>query len=135
MDYKSQFVYSLDNVGIKYTVLDDISVRISYSGDNADSIDVIVSFDQGGDGIVNLGCWSFGRVQADKRAAMLEACNALNTKFRWVKFYIDGDSDLAVSSDAVVDIETVGEECIQLVRRMVNIYDDAYPVLMKAMWA
>ena len=65
---------------------------------------------------------------------MLEECNSLNGEYRWVKFYIDGDGDIAVSMDAVVDIDTVGAECIQLVNRMVNIYDDAYPRLMRAIW-
>ena len=42
---------------------------------------------------------------------------------------------IATSLDAVIDIDTVGPEVIQLVSRMVSIYDGAYPTLMKATWA
>ena len=94
-----------------------------------------VIFDKDGEGLVALRCWSFGKVPEGKRGALLEACNKLNSDYRWVKFYIDDDGDIATSLDAVIDIDTVGPEVIQLVSRMVSIYDGAYPTLMKATWA
>ena len=59
----------------------------------------------------------------------------MNAQYRWVKFYIDGDQDIACQSDALVDIESVGSECLQMVERMVGIMDEAYPEFMKAFWA
>ena len=65
----------------------------------------------------------------------LITCNELNAKYRWVKFYLDKDKDVCVSLDAYIDEHTVGEECLNLVRRMINISDEAYPLFMKALWA
>lgn len=134
MNYKNGFTRAMDRAGIKYTVLDDFRVKVAYSGDNTNDITIMVIFDKDGDGLVALRCWSFGKCPNGKRAAVLEACNQLNSEYRWVKFYVDSDTDVSCGLDAVIDIDTVGEECIQLVRRMVSIYDDAYPVLMKACW-
>ena len=135
MSYKDEFMAAMDAKGIKYTDAGEFRVTVAYRGDNTNDIKITVIFDKDGEGLVALRCWSFGNVPANKRIDVLETCNSLNTDYRWVSFYIDGDNDVTVSLDAVVDIDTVGEECIQLVRRMVNIYDEAYPLLMKACWA
>ena len=135
MTYKGEFIAAMEAKGIKYTDKDEFRVNVAYRGDNTDDITITVIFDKDGEGLVALRCWSFGSVPANKRVDVLEACNALNTKWRWVRFYIDGDNDVTASLDAVVDLDTVGEECIQLVHRMVDIYDKAYPDLMRACWA
>ena len=49
-----------------------------------------------------------------------------------MKFYVDTDRDTRAELDAIIDPQTVGQECLALVRRMVNIVDDAYPILMAA---
>lgn len=135
MSFKSEYMKAMDRKGIKYTDVDEFRVRVSYSGDNTNKIDINVIFDKDGEGLVALRCWSFGKVPDGKRIQMLEACNSLNNEYRWVKFYIDDDGDIAASLDAVIDISTVGAECIQLVSRMVSIYDKAYPKLMKEVWS
>ena len=135
MDYKREFIRTLDREGLKYTDVGEFHVKLAYTADNTNNIEISVIFDEDGNGLVALRCWSFGKCPNGKRAALLEACNQLNTEYRWVKFYIDNDQDVSAALDAVIDIDTVGDECVQLVRRMVNIYDDAYPILMRACWA
>ena len=131
MSYKSEFLRACDAQGIRYRDVDENRVSISYRGENTNDITVVVIFDNDGDGLVALRCWSFGKATPSKRLEFLECCNSLNTTYRWVKFYIDNDGDIAVSDDAVIDISSVGPEVIQLVHRMVGIYDDAYLELMK----
>ena len=135
MNYKEAYLQAMDNEGIMYTDIDEFHVSVSYSGDNVSNIEVHLFFDQDGDGLVALRCWSFGRVPDDKRAAVLEVCNSLNFEYRWVKFYIENDGEVACAIDGVIDIDTVGQECIQLVSRMVGVFDEVYPRLMKAVWA
>lgn len=135
MDYKSAFLREMDRQGIRYSDDGEFRVSVSYSGDNTNSIKINVIFDKDGEGLVALRCWSFGSIPSGKRGTILEGCNKLNTEYRWVKFYVDNDGDLSVGMDAVVDIDSVGKECVQLVKRMVSIYDDAYPVLMKIVWS
>ena len=82
-----------------------------------------------------LKCWSIGKFTEDTRAKALEACNAMNSKFRWVKFYAGKDMEITVQLDAILNEETCGKEVMELVLRMVGIVDKAYPEFMKARWA
>ena len=59
----------------------------------------------------------------------------MNAHYRWIKFYLDKDSDIVADCDAYIDADTCGKECMSLVRRMVNITDEAYPTFARAMWA
>ena len=134
-NYKALFLNYLDSKGIKYDDRDDFHVVVTYSGDNIRGMRIHVSFDKDGDGIIQMYAWDIGRFDGDKYAKGLITCNELNAKYRWVKFYLDKDKDVCVSMDAYIDETTVGQECLSLVRRMVNISDEAFPVFMKALYA
>jgi len=134
-NYKALFLNYLDSKGIKYDDRDEFHVVVPYSGDNIRSIRIHVSFDKDGDGMIQMYAWDIGKFDGDKYAKGLIACNELNSKYRWVKFYLDRDKDVCVSLDAYIDEATVGQECLSLVRRMVNISDEAFPVFMKALYA
>lgn len=136
MGYKDEFIRALNERGIKYSDIDENSVDIRYNGVNTNRIEIAVIFDDDDERTVALRCWSFGKVpQEDKRPALFEACNRVNNDFRWAKFFINEEDEVVAAIDAVVEIGTVGEECISLVGRLVRIYDNAYPILMKACWA
>ncbi|MEA5039362.1 MAG: YbjN domain-containing protein [Clostridiaceae bacterium] len=134
-DYKAAFLQYMDQKEIKYADANENVVRVAYSGDNLKSIPIFVFFDKDGDNLVQFACWEIATFPDDKYAAGLLTCNALNSKFRWVKFYLDADKCIRAEMDAYVQLETVGEACSQLVRRMVGIIDEAYPDLMKALWS
>lgn len=133
-NYKQLFMSHMDRVGVKYSDIDERVVRVTYTGDNLKSIPINVFFDKDGEGIVQLACWNIANFK-DKFAAGVLACNNLNSEYRWVKYYLDSDTDVRCCLDAYIDEETCGEECLNLVRRMVNIIDDSYPTFMKALWA
>ena len=42
---------------------------------------------------------------------------------------------MAAEADAVITQETVGPVCIEVMLRLVNILNDVYPDIMRAMWA
>lgn len=134
MKFKKRFISDLEREGIKFTDVDENRVKISYRADNSDDITILVVFDKDDDGIVAFKCWSFGKAPSRNRGTLLECCNSLNAKYRWVKFFIDDEDDITADADAIVDLDTVGAECIQMVKRMVNIIDESYPLLMKACW-
>ena len=48
---------------------------------------------------------------------------------------MDKDGDIIAQIDAYIDERTCGYECASLVRRVVNITDEAYPTFMKALWS
>ena len=133
-NYKRLFMNHMDREGIKYTDRGEFRVRVAYNGDNLKTIPVIVDFDKDGDPMVQFHCWEIANFK-DKFAAGVLACNILNAKYRWVKFYIDDDKDVVCSVDAYIDEINCGSECMALVRRVVNITDEAYPIFMKALFA
>ena len=132
-NFKQLFMRYMDAEGIKYVDRDEYVVKVTYSGDNLKSIPVFVFFDEDGDPIVQFKCWDIANFK-DKESKGILACNEMNAHYRWVKFYLDKDADIVASIDAYIDDLTCGEECMKLVRRVVNITDEAYPTFARAMW-
>ncbi|MCQ2437636.1 MAG: YbjN domain-containing protein [Clostridia bacterium] len=133
--YKKAYMAYMDRVGIKYTDSGEDRVRVVYNAENLKSITVNVLFDKDGEDMVAFRAWGIVKVPENKYGAAVLACNKLNTQYRWVKFVVDKDNDLNCEMDAYVDIESVGSECKRCVSRIVNISDEAYPEIMKAIWA
>lgn len=134
-NYKSLYMRYMDQNNIKYTDVKEHVVKVVYTGDNLNSIPVYVFFDKDGDPLVTFKCWNIANFKEDKRAAGIIACNELNNQYRWVTFYLDKDGDIQAQIDAYIDSDTCGDICSKLVRRVVNIVDEAYPTFMKVLWA
>lgn len=135
--YSTNLMRYLDFREIKYSVIDDYTLTVSYSCKNIDSLSVVVFFDKDGANQVHLMASDIASFKggAEKNLKGLITCNLLNSKVRWAKFYLDDDFDVIVDCDAIVESDTVGEECTSLIMRIVNIVDEAYPTIMKALWA
>lgn len=134
-NYKNLFMRYMDRNNVKYTDVKENVVKVVYTGDNLKTIPIYVFFDADGDPLVSLKCWEIANFKDEKMAAGVIACNQLNCKYRWVKFYLDKDSDVVGQIDAYVDEETGGSECLSLVKRMVNIIDESYPTFMTSLWS
>lgn len=134
MDYKKLFMMYLDSQGVRYTDHDTHIVKIVYNGDNLKSIPVYVFFDKDGDPLVQFRCWNIANFK-NKEAEALITCNSMNSKWRWIKFYVDDDADIISECDARIDAGTCGEVCLYMVNRVVNITDEAYPDFCRALWA
>ena len=132
--YAQLFCNYMDRVGVKYTEQKENVIKVVYTGDNMDSIPVVVIFDKDGDPLVSFKCWSIMSFK-NKEDSALKICNDLNAEYRWVKFYLDSDIEIAASMDAMIDADTCGEECLTLVKRVVSIVDDVYPRFAKARWS
>ncbi len=74
------------------------------------------------------------RVDDTQKAKILEALNALNVKYRYVKFCCDNDGDVNIEYDYPVRSENPENSAEEIVIRFVKIIDDAYPQLMHALW-
>lgn len=75
------------------------------------------------------------KVPDDHRVKVIEALNRLNSSYRWVKFYLSDDGSITASDDAVIDLDTCGEEVDRCLMQLVGIVDEAYPEIMKAVYA
>lgn len=128
------FTDYMDRKDTKYTILEEDRVQIGFNGDNMPTISLIFVFgDDGRD--VGIRVFSIAKVPEDKIGNACFACSKLNSKFRWVKFYLDSDNEVTASMDAVIDPYTTGEECYELLIRTTNIVDKAYPDIMKMLWS
>lgn len=76
-------------------------------------------------------------IPTEKRAAILEACNRVNSEMRFLKFYLDKDSDLVGEADLPTSTsdECVGENCFELFLRTMQILDRCYHYFPEAYYA
>jgi hypothetical protein len=124
----------MEEDGIKYSEVDENTLKISFNGDNLKSVNIYAFFDEDGDPFMQFRCWEIESFK-NNEAAGLAVCNDLNLQFRWVKFFLDKDKDVIATLDAMLDDNSSGAECVSLMMRIVNIVDDAYPQIAKARWA
>lgn len=75
------------------------------------------------------------RVNREHFAQAVLCANDLNVKFRWTKFNVDKDFDFNLEYDAVITPETAGDVCVEILMRFAGIIDQAYPQIMKAIYA
>lgn len=137
------FKAHLDNKDIKYTYYApdenrNEAIKVAFSGDNAESISILFFFDKKDDGdttSINIKSFSIAKVPTDKLMNLYVALNELNAEYRWVKFYIDKDNEVTVSGDAITDEESAADELEEILLRYINIIDEVYPRIMKALWA
>lgn len=109
-------------------------IRVGFRGKNKDSLEVLLIFDEGNNSVA-LRSFGFCKVPENKKANLYKLCSKLNDSFRWVKFYLDDDDTVTAADDAVIQLDSCGEECLELVLRMCKITDEAYPIIMKEVWS
>lgn len=109
-------------------------VKIDYSGKHGNDLSFTFFFDPTGD-TVNVKMFSICKVGEEKLMNMYVTLNEINYEYRWIKMYMDNDNEVTASGDAIINPETAGEECFEILLRYLSILDDAYPRIMKALWA
>ena len=133
--FKDAFTEFLTEKGIKFIDIDERAVRLLWNSSVVPSgISVVVVFDSNNGERVHFMGNRFIKVPEDKTVDLVLACNALNKKYRWFKFYVDTDSDLMVEDDAILSLDNVGDECLEIVIRLVEVVNESYQVLMRALW-
>lgn len=109
-------------------------IRAGFSGDNVSRVTMLfISKDNDND--VAFRAFGIVRVPEEKRAALLTQVNAMNRKYRYLKFCLDDDGDINMEFDFPLKCERVGEIAFEIFVRAMNIVDEAYPVFMKEIWS
>lgn len=130
------FTSYLETKGVNARIMDDEEkvVRVGWKLENT-SISILFFFSDDCEDVAIRGS-EFVTIPKDKVEKIYKVLNACNNKFRWVKFTMDEeDCEVRVEADAVIQLDSCAEECFELMLRMSNIVDDAYPEFMKALWA
>lgn len=141
-DYMTLFESALEESGIAYSVLNDSSMRVSFTGDvtnNLSQIDVNIEFVINSDNVDDNTCsvyfnsWSIGGISDETLLpAAYEACNTANCQYYWTTFSVaNGSIDVCIS--ARVDQNCCASTCLSLLDKMVNITEDAAGIFKSAL--
>lgn len=104
------------------------------NGDNIRGAKILLDFTSG-DGYVSFRSYNLCKFSEDKKPLMYKVCSDMNGTFKWVKFFVDeSDNTITCRDDAIIQLDSAGPECYELTMRMFSIMDDAYPIVMKAVW-
>ena len=91
-------------------------------------------FDKDGDGMVEFKCFDIINMKGKTQEGMA-ACNEMNAKWRWVKFYIDDDDDIICEADSYICEDNCGEVCESMMDRMADIVEKSFPTFARAKFA
>ncbi len=99
---------------------------------NIKGLNFAVFFDE--ERTANVVSRDYVHVPEEKIEAMYRVMNELNTMYRWAKFAIDADGDIHVEADAVLDIDSCGDEVKEILIRLTHLADIAYPTIMRTLF-
>ena len=77
----------------------------------------------------------YERVPDEKLADVIFLCNELNCEYKWATFYVDKDNDIVIHDDAILSVESAGDEAFELLVRIVRIADDERTRIMKTIFS
>lgn len=135
-----QFVRILDEKGVKYNVGSPTesgkdTMNVTYRGENMGSIRCSFWFSADGEDVA-IRVFDIVKVPENKTESIISVVNSLNYRFRFAKFCFDAkDNTVQAEMDGVFRSHDVGEIVLEMMLRMIDICDKAYPDLMKALWA
>ena len=111
-------------------------IRTGFGGlKNKQLLEILCIFGEDGSDVA-IRSFNFCSIPQAKLGEAHAFCSRLNKLYRWVKFYIDeGDMTVTLADDAVIQLDTCGEEVFELILRMASIADDAYVHFMKMIWS
>lgn len=73
--------------------------------------------------------FQFFQIPEGRRSEGLQACNRLNRDYRFAKFVLEEDGWVGIQMDMPVEAKPIGQVCLELLMRLLNIAEEAYPVL------
>lgn len=125
----------LESKGLKYSIEneEDGVLRTGFNFDGG-RVDILLIFRD--ENHVSVQGFHFAQIPQDKLEESYKLLNKFNKQYSHIKFYWDDDLEmLFAEADGVVQLETSGPECYELIQRLVAVIEDAYPQIMKAIWA
>lgn len=72
-------------------------------------------------------------VPEGKEEKVTAACNAANSKYRFAKFVCRDNGNVAIEMDMPAETQNVGAVAVELLYRLLDIADDAYPIFEQAL--
>lgn len=138
LEAAQSFMRELDAMNWKYREpreTDDGKVVVS-CGVNGKSAryDLFFIFDADGRSM-GIRTPELAKVPIDKKLPIMDLINQLNMRFRWIKFFIDGEENINAQIDTVLRGDAPGKTGVEMMVRMFKIIDEAYPQFMRTIWS
>lgn len=137
MDAIQEISRKLDELELHYRVTQgkksDV-IRMNMSTDSGAKMEYVI-FPSGSQSDVSVRIFSLVKSPENKREDILKVCNELNSKFRYAKFVLDSDLDVNVEYDIARNNGALGETAMEIIVRFHKIINEAYPMLMRTIWA
>lgn len=109
------------------------AMLMTYGGKNTD-YKLFILFDDNSKSC-DLKAVDIVKVPEERRERVIMALNRINSTYRWVTFYLSDDGTVVARDDAIIDLDTCGDEVDQCLFQLCGIVDEAYPEIMKAIYA
>ena len=112
---------------LDYMISEDGSViTTQFELENMDGFNVFIRFDEG-DHTVHLRTSSIITFPETKMTEMYALANALNGRFRWIKFVVDEtNKSIIAEDDAVIQLDSCGEEVFECSVHFAKIVDATF---------
>lgn len=110
-------------------------VEAGFNGDNCTVKVRFISTDDDNDAKILTD--NIAVIPASKRDSARVLLCELNSTYRYVKFTLDSDNAITASYDLPLNMsrECLGAVAIEMATRFLSIVDDAYPQIMRMLWA
>lgn len=107
-------------------------ILIGLSGNHFSGLNFYIVFD---DNSAQIKCFDVCKFSEDKNLIMLQTVNKLNCDYRWTTFAAIPEGKVIVSMDIDMIEKTSASILLRALFNMNGIIDEAYPFLMKALYA
>ena len=122
--------FHVDQVGDEGEVL-----LAGFAMNNREGIRVIIQFDDNEESAKILAP-EVAKIPENAMDKMYKVINDINEHYRWIKFVIDEENNTVMAGDdAVIQLDSCGEEIFRCCFQLVHIVDQAYPEIMKAIFS
>lgn len=72
-------------------------------------------------------------IPAGRATAALKACNEASGRYRFAKFVYQENGNVSIEMDMPAEVRNVGDVAVELLYRLLDIADDAYPIFKEAL--
>lgn len=137
MDAIQEISRKFDELELHYRVTQGKNsdvIRLNMSTDSGAKTEYVI-FPSGKESDVSVRVYGIVKVPENKREALMKVCNELNSKYRYAKFVMDTDRDVNVEYDIARNNGALADTVMEIIVRFHKIIDEAYPMLMRAIWA
>jgi len=133
------FLAAIKPDGLKYRLNEQVPDRndviLDFRGDNVTTITAVVMFVKDEPNLASLRVWDLVKVPEARLTKVLELLSSLGRDYRFCKFTYDPkERTVDVFMELITRPDSAGEVVREGLSRMVDICDEVYPVLMKAVF-